>query len=119
MSGSHDTGVQGEALAIDFLERNGYTIREQNWRHEKAEIDLIAEKDGVLVFVEVKTRSTGVFLKPEDAVGAIKQRHLRKGAEAYLLQSEFDGEVRFDILSIILHEKETQIRHIEDVFFQD
>ena len=110
-------GNQGEALATDFLARDGWTIVERNWRNNHAEIDIIMSKNDLLVFVEVKTRGTDTPESPEQAVSKRKQGHLIRAASAYLEQSDFEGEVRFDIVAIRISEQTTDIRHIEDAFF--
>jgi putative endonuclease len=110
------TGRLGEAAAVEFLRASGYTVRDINWRTDKAEVDIIAEKNNLLVFVEVKTRSSDLFGSPAEAVGLKKQRLLIAAAEAYLEEKGLDREVRFDILSITHDNPAPRIEHIEDAF---
>ncbi|MEM6726092.1 MAG: YraN family protein [Bacteroidota bacterium] len=112
----HKIGDTGEKIAANYLERKGYHILEYNWRSGKAEIDLIAHFKGILVFAEVKTRSTPQFGYPESAVSSHKMKMLYQGAGAYCRLLSHESEVRFDIISIILH-PQLDIQHFEDAFF--
>lgn len=109
-------GKEGERIAREFLKRQGYKILEINWRFEKKEIDLIVRKNNVVVIVEVKTRSTDYFGDPEDSVTKAKQKYLVEAADAYAQQLEFEADLRFDIISIVLSDRESSIKHIEDAF---
>lgn len=111
------TGDKGESLAMKYLNNKGYFILEKNWRFKRYEIDIIATIEKTLVFIEVKTRHTEYFGYPEKAVNKQKQRFLSEAAKDYLESKDFDYENRFDIISIILGNKETQIEHIEDAFY--
>ncbi len=110
-------GEKGEQLAADFLLQKGYVIAERNWRNVHEEIDIIALYDQTLVIAEVKTRSTSVFGEPEMAVTPHKQKKLARAAEVYLEKSGHKGEMRFDVISVILNGNETRITHIEDAFY--
>ena len=110
-------GLKGEILASDFLIKNGYAILERNWRHGRDEIDVIAWRDQVTVFVEVKTRTSGYFGFPEDAVSVSKQERMARAAEAFILKRNIHNEIRFDIISIQFNSKPPRIRHIRDAFF--
>ena len=68
MAEHNDLGKFGEELAVEFLEKNGYTILETNWFFNKAEIDIIAQKENILAVVEVKTRSSLDFGLPQEFV---------------------------------------------------
>lgn len=115
---THQIGDSGEKIAADFLKRKGYHLLESNWRAGKAEIDLIAHQNGILVFIEVKTRRLEQFGYPEAAVTAKKIKMIYQGAEAYCQLLNHESEVRFDIISIILEPK-CQIKHFEDAFFPE
>lgn len=112
-----ELGIAGERLAHDFLVNKGYKILEKNWRSGKAEVDLIATADNTTIFVEVKTRRNNFFSEPESAVNAQKQNLLAKAAGDYLAQNNMEGEIRFDVISIILNGNESEITHFEDAFF--
>lgn len=118
MAKHNETGVKGEEIAENFLQTKGYKLLHRNWRFEKKEVDIIADLDGLLVFVEVKTRSDAYFGYPEDAVGTKKQDFLKTAAEAFLYQNPEYTRIRFDIISIITQKGTTkEIVHFEDAFF--
>lgn len=113
-----DIGKAGEMLARTFLETKGYRILETNWRWSRAEIDLIVKDGDTLVFVEVKTRSTDVFGKPEESITPRKERFLADAASVYMEQTGHDWAVRFDVIAIIYRsEQHYEIEHFEDAFF--
>ncbi len=116
MAQHFDLGKQGERIALQYLLNKGYIIHEKNWRCGKIEIDLIAEKDERIVFIEVKTRSTDYFGQPEEAVGRDKERQLINGAQLFADRHKLEEEIRFDIISIVLNAEEVRIKHIEDAF---
>ncbi len=118
MAKHNETGSNGEKIAENFLQTKGYSILHRNWKHEKKEVDLVAEQDGLLVFVEVKTRSAAYFGYPEDAVGPAKQDYLKTAAEEFLYRYPQYQRIRFDIISIITqHDRIKEIVHFEDAFF--
>ena len=111
------TGNTGEALAAIYLSENGYHILHQNWRHARWEIDIIANKNSILHFVEVKTRRTLKFGHPEEQVNKKKIQNLINAAEAYLYQQPQWKRIQFDILSITLLKDEPAAYFlIEDVY---
>ena len=113
-----ELGREGELLAKAHLEQAGYEILDENWTHGKAEVDLIAYKDSVIIFTEVKTRSGNFFGEPEDFVDARKQRMLVKAADEYIYLMEHKGEVRFDIIAILFDKQRNHtLKHIEDAFW--
>ncbi len=119
MARHNELGIAGEKLAKKMLCEKGYTIIETNWRFDKDEIDIIAKDGNDLVIVEVKTRSTDQYGFPEDAVDSLKEGFLIRATEAYLEENDLDVDSRFDIVSIILNDKETKIYHIVDAFYPD
>jgi len=113
-----DLGRKGESLAKTFLEGLGYEILDENWTHRKAEIDLIAYKNKVIVFTEVKTRTGNGFGEPEDFVDNRKQKLLAEAADEYIYLMDHQGEVRFDIISILFDRNDNYtLKHIEDAFW--
>lgn len=110
------TGIWGEALAAAFLREKGYAILERDWHSGHRDIDIIAAKDGLLVFVEVKTRHDDNVATPEQAVNYWKQANLRKAINHYLHYRKVDSPWRFDVIAIIGHPGCTDpiIKHIED-----
>jgi putative endonuclease len=117
MAKHNDLGDFGEERAADYLRSQGYILRHQNWKSGKKELDIVAEKENVLVVVEVKTRSTDSFLHPKDTVTNAKIRHTVHAAEAYIFKYDLMMETRFDIVSVIPGEDgHFTIEHIEDAF---
>lgn len=117
MAEHNELGKLGEELAVGFLEKNGYKIIETNWRFQKAEIDIIAQKENTLAIVEVKSRSNADFGLPQDFVKPSKIKLLVKAANEYVTLKNTDADVRFDIIAILKDGKKFQIEHIEDAFY--
>lgn len=117
MATHNELGKLGEAQAVAYLQKNGYTILETNWRFQKAEIDIIAQKENILAVVEVKTRSSLEFGLPQDFVKPKKIQLLVKAINEYVLSNDLEVEVRFDIIAV--HKEETiySLEHIEAAFF--
>jgi putative endonuclease len=113
-----DLGRKGEHLAKEHLEKAGYEILDENWTHGRLEVDLIAYKNEVMIFTEVKTRTGNWFGEPEDFVDARKQKLLVEAAEEYIYLMNHQGEVRFDIISVLFDKQANYtINHIEDAFW--
>ncbi len=117
MSEHINLGKAGEELAAVMLAGKGYRILERNWRFGKEEIDIIARDGNFIVFVEVKTRSSNVFAEPEASVTKAKQRVLVRAANAYVNYRRFGGEVRFDIVSVLMLPGKEVVNHIPDAFY--
>jgi len=117
MANHNDFGKLAEDLAVDYLKKNGYKILVRNFRFQKAEIDIIAEKDNFIIVAEVKARSTDVFILPQEAVTKTKIRLIVSAANHYLEEFNRNEEVRFDIISVLPDEKgNLVIEHIPDAF---
>jgi putative endonuclease len=120
MAVHNDFGKTGELLAKQFLESSGYEILDENWTFGKAEVDLIAYLDKKIIFVEVKTRSYNAFGEPEDFVDTAKEIQMEIAADEYINMMGFDGEIRFDIISILFDNSgKHTLRHIEDAFWPE
>ncbi len=118
MSIQRKHGQWGEDLAADFLAEAGLELLVRNWRYKKAEIDIIARENEILVFIEVKARASSAFGHPEEMVTSRKQRFLIDAAMAYMRFTGHDGEIRFDIVAILGRpDKEKEIIHFRDAFF--
>ncbi len=115
---SIDIGKLGEDLARKFLEVNGYKILATNWRIYKEEIDIICEKEGILIFVEVKTRRNTKFGHPAEYVHQKKQKRLIKAAISYITKNKLwdKKSCRFDIVSVSLQPSNWVIEHFKNVF---
>ncbi len=110
-------GKEGEKKAEDFLIKNGYRILEKNYRFRKHEVDIIAQKEAVLIAVEVKTRSTPEFGNPQDFVKPKQIRALVTAVDHYVTTHDLDLEVRFDIIAIIKNQQGMKIEHLQDAFY--
>ncbi len=108
-------GAQGEDWAAAFLTEKGYEIIARNYRYKHSEIDIIAKKEEIMVFIEVKLRENADFGNPEEAVSATKQSQVHKAAENYITTEKITQEIRFDIIAITGFEK-PEIEHFEDAF---
>jgi putative endonuclease len=117
MAAHNELGKLGEELAVDFLQKEGYTILATNWVFQKAEVDILAQKESVLAVVEVKTRSSIEFGLPQDFVKPKKIQLLVKAVDAYVTLNEIDVNVRFDIIAIHKEGKSFAIEHLTDAFY--
>ncbi len=110
-------GREGEDFAKRFLRKKGYKILETNYRTPIGEIDIIARDGDVIVFVEVKTRSSLEFGYPHEAVTQSKQNRLKKLALYYLKSQKLtDVSVRFDVIGLYLKEGTYKVDHFVDAF---
>ena len=117
MANHNELGKKGEQLAVDFLIENKYYIIERNYRFDKAEVDIIAQKADVLAIIEVKTRSTDTFGNPQDFVKPKQIQRLVKAVDEYVTLNGLDVEVRFDIIAIVKQNNQFNIRHLENAFY--
>jgi putative endonuclease len=117
-------GIQGEEMAVAFLEAKGFTVMDRNYRFGREEVDLVCfqpyarwEDGGEIVFVEVKARRGHAFGRPEDAVTPAKQRAIMRVAEAWLHEKKMENAlVRFDVVAITLGPGAPEIEHFENAF---
>jgi putative endonuclease len=117
MAEHNELGKLGEELAVKFLRKEGYEILETNWTFQKAEIDIIAQKENILAVVEVKTRSSLEFGLPQDFVKPMKIQLLVKAINEYVVSKDLDFEVRFDIIAFHKEDKSFAIEHLKDAFY--
>lgn len=117
MAAHNELGLAGEKIAVDLLQKKGFTIREQNWRFQKAELDIIAQKGSLLLIIEVKTRSTHYFGDPQDFIKEQKINLIIKAANQYIESNDLDVEVRFDVIGIVKNHRGTSVIHLEDAFY--
>lgn len=110
-------GKRGEQIAVEYLQALGCQILETNWRFSRAEVDIIASHSGILLFVEVKSRSYTTFGEPEAFVTPYKERLYFDASNAYMEQINYDGEIRFDIISIVFGKQTHQVKYFKDAFF--
>ena len=117
MAQHNELGKKGEQIAVDFLLKNSYDIIERNYRFQKAEVDIIAQKGDVLAIVEVKTRSSIDFGNPQDFVKPKQIKNLVKAVDEYVNENNLDIEVRFDIIAIVKNKNGFEIEHLENAFY--
>lgn len=117
MSDNAALGPRGEELAAGYLRQHGYTIRDRNWRSGRTEIDIIAENNHFIVFVEVKTRSADYQVHPAEAVNVPKQRTIINAASNYISRNGLVKEARFDIITVIFSPAGSEIDHIESAYY--
>lgn len=114
----HELGQAGETAAADHFLAQGYEVLARGYRHGRAEVDLVLRRGTeLLVFAEVKTRSSGQFGPPETFVSARKKELFRLAATHLQEELDWHGDIRFDILALTLLSKGFRIEHFEDAFY--
>jgi len=114
----NELGQWGEQYAANYLIRQGYTILDRNWYFEKAELDIVCQKEEeALVIVEVKTRNSNFFGDPQEFVTKGKIKNLVKAANEYVISKDLDVEIRFDIIAVLKNGKREALEHFEDAFY--
>ncbi|CUH95633.1 hypothetical protein P22_1707 [Propionispora sp. 2/2-37] len=112
-------GTAGETAAAEYLEHQGYSILQRQYRSKLGEIDIIAQKDGVFVFVEVKTRRSLIYGLPVEAVGYRKQQKIIHTALCYLKQiKQIEAPCRFDVMEVYVSGFNFRCNHICNAFGQ-
>ena len=106
-------GKAGESMAERYLAKKGFKIIARNYRYKRSEIDLIAQKEDWLVFVEVRMRSSAAFGYPEQTISAAKRKKIMEGAAHYLEETQWSGNVRYDVIAI----EKNDVTHFEDAFY--
>jgi putative endonuclease len=107
-------GREGERRAARYLEEQGFRILARNWRAQRAELDLVAEKDGILCFVEVRSRGAGARVGALESVDARKRANLAAAAQAFLRRHRlWDRRARFDVVAI---DAAGRVTHVESAF---
>jgi putative endonuclease len=111
-------GRRGEDLAHRYLQKAGYAVVTRNYKAgADSEIDIVASKDGVVVFVEVKSRSSADYGAPERAIDGDKRKNIMRGAKTYATRAGIDwSRVRFDVVSVVFT-KPPSLLHQQDAFF--
>jgi putative endonuclease len=118
MTNNKVTGNKGEEIAVDYLLKKGFQLLERNWRFRHWEVDIIASKGPFLHFMEVKTRKTLRFGRPEESITREKMTNLKNAAEEYQYQHPEWKYIQFNIIAItLMNEEIKEIFMIEDVYF--
>jgi putative endonuclease len=114
----HELGKAGEAAAAAYFEARDYEVLARGYRHGRAEVDLVLRQGtALLVFVEVKTRSSGQYGTPETFVSARKKELFRLAATHLQEELDWRGDIRFDIVALTLLSQGFRIEHFEDAFY--
>jgi putative endonuclease len=110
-------GNEGEDASARFLEANGYVVLARNFRCRYGELDLVAEKNGTICFVEVRMRSTSIWGDPSQTVQGAKQRRVVKSALHYLQAHAIRNRmIRFDVVSVLGRGKDAVVEHLPNAF---
>jgi len=117
LASSRQLGQAAETQAVRYLQQQGFIIRARNYRYKRAEIDIIAQKGRLLLFVEVKARSSDQFGHPETFVTPHQQALLRTAAEHYVCVQDWNDAIRFDIIAVAQICGQLQLTHFEDAFY--
>lgn len=117
MAQHNELGKIGEQLAVDFLESKGYEIIARNYTFQKAEIDIIAKHNNMMICVEVKTRNSEFFGDPQEFVKPSKIKLLVKAMDAFILENDIAMESQFDIIAVLKNNKIEQLTHYENAFY--
>ena len=109
-------GIIGEKIAQKYLKNNGYKIIENNYYTRNGEIDIIANKEKYIVFVEVKTRTNEKYVKHSEAVNKTKKLHMRRSAAIFLRENNFSKFIiRFDVIEVYMINGKCKINHIKQI----
>ena len=117
MAEHNEFGNLAENLAADFLIQKNYKILIRNFRYQRAEVDIIAEFEDLIVVIEVKARSYNALIEPQEAVTKKKIKAILLCSDFFMKENQIDKEVRFDIITVVPNESgKLEINHIEDAF---
>ena len=109
-------GIIGEKIAQGYLLKNGYEIIETNFYTKKGEIDIIAQKDKCIIFVEVKTRTNFKYGTPAMAVNLTKIHHIKYAAKVFLKFNQYNEYmIRFDVIEILIKDGKCMVNHLKDI----
>ncbi len=116
MAHHNDRGHEAEDLSAEYLTSKGFRILHRNWRYFHKEIDIVAEKDGTLVIVEVKSCFGSGRVTADELLTRGKQRFIVDAAEAYIYKFEIEKETRFDLIIVTFSGEGTSVEHIEGAY---
>ena len=110
------TGETGEKKVAAFLRKQGFLIVKRNYACKYGEIDIIAQNEEYILFVEVKTRKQGSLISGAQAVDAFKQQRIRLTAQDYILKTGCELQPRFDVAEVTIVDEVYKLRYIENAF---
>ncbi len=116
MAQHNETGSTGEKLAATWLQNNGFTIKEINWRYKHLEVDIIANKGDTMHFIEVKTRRSTQYGYPEESITKVKMKNLKDAAEQYQYLNPAIKWIQFDVLAILFKSGKVDYWFNQDVY---
>lgn len=114
MAKHNELGCLGEEVAARYLIQKGYNILARDWRIGHRDLDIVAFKDGVVIFVEVKTRASLRYGPPEEAIDNRKIRSLFAAATAYIRYYRVNNPCQFDVITVVGEQEPFEITHFED-----
>lgn len=117
MGTAQEIGRMAEDAAADYLAASDFVIRSRNWREGRYELDIVAEKGGILHFVEVKCRKDGGLTRPEEAMTQSKFNSLLKAARAYIACNNIESEIQFDLVCVLHNDGKTEVVYYPDVMY--
>jgi putative endonuclease len=117
MVSQREIGELAELHAKNYLQSQGYEIRDTNWYHGHLELDIIARDGDELVIVEVKSRNGLRYEHPSEAVTNAKMKRIVEAADAYILEKDLDYETRFDVITVIFFGQDFELEHFKDAFY--
>ena len=116
MARHNEKGTEAENIAFEYLKDKSYIIRERNWRFDHKEIDIIAEHEGKLIIIEVKSVMEGNEENASELLTLNKMRNLVDAAEAYIFSLGILKEVRFDFIIVVYGPLGIKLRHVPGAF---
>lgn len=117
MASHNEYGNLGEEAAVNYLRVKGYIILDRHWRTGHKEVDIVAETEGTLVFVEVKARRSEWQCRPMDVLTPMKIRNIVQAADAYVRYKRLDMPIRYDLITISGTAPNLRINHYEEAFY--
>jgi putative endonuclease len=117
MTAAQALGEEGERIAASWLAQRGWRILDRRFRNGHRDLDLVAEREGLVAFVEVKTRRGKDFGHPVEAVNWRKQRELTRSAAVWIARyGSGEQTFRFDVVGVLMSDQGARIRHVENAF---
>lgn len=117
MATQQEIGEKAEKLAQAHLLKLGYQILDTNYQYGHLELDIVARDGDELVIVEVKGRSGIRYEHPSEAVTNSKIKRIVEAAEGYIHDKDWEGETRFDVVTVIFFEQKHELEHFKDAFY--
>ena len=117
MATRREIGDMAEGIAQQYLVKQGYDILDRNWYYGHLELDIVARDGDELVIVEVKSRNGIRYEHPSEAVTNTKIKRIVEAADAYIQEKDWEGETRFDVVTVIFFNQKYELEHFKDAFY--